>query len=87
MAADASGTLTGIHRFALKGLSSDRLKFAELLERGGLPNDRRFAFIFLRSAHLLKENAWLHKENFVSVFSSAGVTSDLESDFDDEIAG
>lgn len=79
----AAAVLTDIQRFAIKGLSSDKLVSAELLTSAGLPHDRRFAFIFLRSASLLKENAWLHKENFVSVFATPHVVRDLETSFDD----
>jgi uncharacterized protein YcbX len=80
----AAAILTDIQRFAVKGLSSDKLTSVELLARAGLPHDRRFACVFLRSAHLLKENEWLHKENFLSVFASGSVVSEYESAFDDD---
>lgn len=76
-------SLTGISRFAIKGLSSDRLRQAELRQRAGLINDRRFAFVFRRSAHLLEENKWLHKENFVSVFATPKVALKFTTSFDD----
>ncbi|KAL1523519.1 hypothetical protein AB1Y20_018456 [Prymnesium parvum] len=75
-----------IQRFAVKGLSSDELDFAELHAGRGLPNDRRFAFIFLRCAHLLRENEWLHKENFLSVFATPSVCCGVETRFDDSSA-
>ena len=76
-------SLTGIARFAVKGLSSDRLRQVELRDSAGLPNDRRFAFVFRRSAHLLEENKWLHKENFVSVFATPKLASGLSTSFND----
>lgn len=76
-------TLTSIQRFAVKGLSSDRLPFASLVPQAGLPNDRRFAFIFARAVPLLKENQWLHKQNFVSAFASSKTVAGLLSSFDD----
>lgn len=75
--------LTDIQRFAVKGLSSDKLVEAELLERAGLPHDRRFALIFRRAAPLLREGEWLHKENFVSVFATPQAVRVLETSFDD----
>ena len=81
---EAACVITRIQRFAVKGLSSDGLRKAELFPRGGLVNDRRFAFIFARAVPELRENKWLHKANFVSVFATRALVAGLSSSFDDD---
>lgn len=78
------GSLSSIHRFAVKGLSSDSLREARVERRGALPRDRQYALLFRSSAHLLKRNEWLHKQHFVSVFSTPAIGARLESEFEGE---
>lgn len=76
--------VVNIRRFAVKGLSGDALASCELADRDGLPDDRRFALIFQRCVHLLKENEWLHKENFGCAFTSGLPLSTLRTSYDEE---
>ena len=70
----------------MKGLNSDVLEEVEFRKAGdGLPNDRRFAFLFTgaEGAADFRLGEWLHKKYFMSAFSNTDLVASWKTAFDD----
>lgn len=70
----------------MKGLNSDLLGEVEFKRPGdGLPNDRRFAFLFTDAdgAADFRLGEWLHKKHFMSAFSNTRLVTSWQTAFDD----
>jgi uncharacterized protein len=76
--------VTGLHRFAVKGLSADTLPQVTFTERGEtFPDDRRYALLLdnKAAANNFKPGEWLHKENFLCAFTAPKLLAQLESSY------
>lgn len=72
--------VTGLYRYAIKGLSGDSLDRVFLQSAGEtFPDDRRFAL--LRADKQWNGKEWLHKENFLCAFTEPELLSQLETSY------
>ena len=65
------GKITGLYRYAVKGLSGDALDNVQLAPGETFPDDRRFALLKTKVSNAFdpEHPTWLHKENFLCAFT------------------
>ena len=71
-------TVTELYRFAVKGLSGDRLDHVDL-ESSRFPDDRKYAL--LKADREWNGNEWLHKENFLCAFTDPLLMASFRSSY------
>jgi len=82
-----STSVRALHRFAVKGLERDELPSVLLSANEGFPSDRRWALHFDDAKpfdHAKPE--WLHKSNFLCVFTATELLAGFVTAFDDATA-
>lgn len=82
--ADSSSPIrvTGLYRYAVKGLSGDALDRVDLYEPGEtFPDDRRYALLYESKQHKFNGQDWLHKENFLCAFTDPALMASLQSTY------
>jgi hypothetical protein len=76
--------VTGLQRFAVKGLSPDPLETVELTS-STFPDDRRYALWKTakkeKPEESWKEDTWMHKENFVCAFTHPKALAQFETSY------
>jgi len=79
--APCSMEVISLHRYAVKGLSSDSMKTVYVDK--GFPSDRKYALIKKTKRSLFDEEnpKWLHKENFLCAFTRNELMASFDSDF------
>jgi hypothetical protein len=78
--AASTAQVTGLQRYAVKGLSADSLESVVISSAGEtFPDDRRFAL--LEKANTWDGKEWLHKENFLCSFTDPELLAKLESSY------
>jgi uncharacterized protein YcbX len=78
------GTVTGLFRHAVKGLSADALTSVNFQQANeAFPDDRRFALLYQKHQDKFQENdpKWLHKENFLCAFTAPKLFSRYEASY------
>ena len=74
--------VTGLYRYAVKGLSGDALDRVDLYEPGEtFPDDRRYALLYESKQHKFNGQDWLHKENFLCAFTDPALMASLQSKY------
>lgn len=74
--------VTDLYRYAVKGLSGDRLDRVVLNQVGEtFPDDRRYALLREEKRDAWKEGEWLHKENFLCAFSDHEFFAQFQSSY------
>lgn len=76
--------ITGLYRYAVKGLGADGLTRVTLESPGEtFPDDRRFALLLQQNQAKFDQDSpeWLHKENFLCAFSDANFMSKFRSSY------
>jgi uncharacterized protein len=76
--------ITGLYRYAVKGLSGDDLTTVTLLNPGDtFPDDRRFALLLKKNEAKfdVRDPEWLHKENFLCAFTDSHLLSTFVSSY------
>ena len=81
----SSTSVRALHRFAVKGLERDELPSVLLSANEGFPSDRRWALHF-DDAKPVEAGEWLHKSNFLCVFTATGLLAGFDTSFDDATA-
>jgi uncharacterized protein YcbX len=75
-------TVASLHRYAVKGLSGDRLERVQFQAAGEtFPDDRRYALLLDTSRQDFQEGDWLHKENFLCAFSDPEFLAQFHSSY------
>ncbi|GKY90661.1 hypothetical protein MPSEU_000039500 [Mayamaea pseudoterrestris] len=75
-------TVSGLHRYAVKGLSGDQLTRVDFDSAGDtFPDDRRFALLLESAQQNYKPGEWLHKENFLCAFSDPEFLAQFKSNY------
>ena len=77
--------MRALHRFAVKGLERDELPSVLLSANEGFPSDRRWALHF-DDAKPVEAGEWLHKSNFLCVFTATELLAGFDTSFDDAFA-
>ena len=76
-----------MHRFAVKGLERDELPSVDLSAGEGFPSDRRWALQFQDAKQFdAKQPEWLHKDNFLCVYTATELLAGFVTAFDDATA-
>ena len=78
-------SVRALHRFAVKGLERDELPSVLLSANEGFPSDRRWALHF-DDAKPVESGEWLHKSNFLCVFTATELLAGFDTSFDDATA-
>lgn len=74
--------VTGLYRYAVKGLSADALDQVHLGTAGEtFPDDRRYALLYENKQDKFNGRDWLHKENFLCAFTDPALMASLESKY------
>jgi uncharacterized protein len=76
--------ISGLYRYAVKGLSGDDLTKVTLLNPGDtFPDDRRFALLLKKNEAKfdVSDPEWLHKENFLCAFTDSHLLSTFVSSY------
>ena len=81
----SSTSVRALHRFAVKGLERDELPSVLLSANEGFPSDRRWALHF-DDAKPVEAGEWLHKSNFLCVFTATELLAGFDTSFDDATA-
>ena len=84
-----STSVRALHRFAVKGLERDELPSVLLSANEGFPSDRRWALHFDDAKPFDAQAAqpeWLHKSNFLCVFTATELLAGFDTSFDDATA-
>lgn len=75
--------VSGLYRYAVKGLSADELSAVHLSTAGEtFPDDRRFALLYKAKRDKFNGQDWLHKENFLCAFTDPALMASLHSTYD-----
>ena len=80
-----STSVRALHRFAVKGLERDELPSVLLSANEGFPSDRLWALHF-DDAKPVEAGEWLHKSNFLCVFTATELLAGFDTSFDDATA-
>lgn len=82
-----STSVRALHRFAVKGLERDELSSVLLSANEGFPSDRRWALHFDDAKPFdAAQPEWLHKSNFLCVFTATELLAGFVTSFDDATA-
>ena len=82
-----STSVRALHRFAVKGLERDELPSVLLSANEGFPSDRRWALHFDEEKPFdAAQPEWLHKSNFLCVFTATELLAGFDTSFDDATA-
>jgi uncharacterized protein YcbX len=74
--------VTGLYRYAVKGLSEDdvdKVEFYRAPDR--FADDRRYALLYEANKGAWEEGVWLHKENFLCAFTEPELLSKFKSTY------
>ena len=83
----SSTSVRALHRFAVKGLERDELPSVLLSANEGFPSDRRWALHFDEEKPFdAAQPEWLHKSNFLCVFTATELLAGFDTSFDDATA-
>eukprot|EP00977_Amphora_coffeiformis_P023512 scaffold13509_cov157-Amphora_coffeaeformis.AAC.8 len=79
--------VTGLYRYAVKGLSGDALSTVSLGEVGEtFPDDRRYALLYDKNLDKFNGKDWLHKENFLCAFTDPALMASLQSSYQIDVS-
>lgn len=75
--------VTGLYRYAVKGLSGDELSTVHLETSGEtFPDDRRYALLYDKNLEKFDGKEWLHKQNFLCAFTDPALMASLQSSYE-----
>ena len=78
--------VTGLYRYAVKGLSGDALSTVSLGGAGEtFPDDRRYALLYEENLNKFNGKDWLHKENFLCAFTDPVLMSSFQSCYETNV--